>query len=102
MFAESFCFAVSRNIIVDGVHEMTQMFNEGSLRSTCYHLSAIAAIFNRRPFVAIKTIHIKAKQIIIILVSWVIIPIISLTKIDPINSHIVANNHWQIILIDAD
>jgi hypothetical protein len=93
---------VVSHIIIDGVHNDLQTNLQRLMRRTGRHLRAIRAVRNLDPLVAVKPTNVEAKQVHVVGVILVIVATITLTQIDPINPHIVADDGGQTIFIDAD
>lgn len=78
---------------------MHQIFLQNSVWSICLDHGAITAIFNSRPIITIVARNIKAKQIHIVWIFWIIITIQAFAKIYPFDFNIVSDDDRQIILV---
>lgn len=78
---------------------MHQIFLQHAIRSICLNHRAVTAIFNSRPIITIVARNIKAKQIHIVWIFWIIITIQTFAKIYPFDFNIVSDNDRQIILV---
>ncbi len=78
---------------------MHQIFLQHSIRSICLDHRAITTIFNSRPIIAVVARNIKAKQVKVVWIFWIIITIQTFAQIYPFNLNIVSDDDRQIILV---